>query len=102
MGSDYSGDKPPQLLVWALKDPIGPNLDRIQIIKGWLEDGEMKDTVYNVVASGDRLKEDGTVEPIDAPIDLQYYATNTDLKVGPSGRPAILYRKNPLKVATMK
>ncbi len=78
MGGDYTGDQPPQILVWALKDPIGPNLDRIQIIKGWLEDGEMKDTIYNVVASGDRLKDDGTVEPINAPIDLTTGQFNTE------------------------
>jgi hypothetical protein len=71
MGGNYTGNKPPQFLVWAVKDPIGPNLDRIQIIKGWYEDGEMKDTVYNVVASGNRLKDDGSVEPIDAPIDMK-------------------------------
>lgn len=78
MGGDYSGSEPPRFLVWAAKDPIGPNLDRIQIIKGWYEDGEMKDIVYNVVASGDRLREDGTVEPIDAPIDLSTGQFNTE------------------------
>lgn len=71
MGSDYKGSKAPQFLVWAIKDPIGPNLDRIQIIKGWLENGEMRDTIYNVAASGKRLKSDGTVTPIDAPINLK-------------------------------
>ncbi|MBB5210962.1 DUF3604 domain-containing protein [Microbulbifer hydrolyticus] len=71
MGGDYSGETAPQIMVWAVKDPIGPNLDRIQIVKGWLEDGEMKDTIYNVVASGDRLQEDGSVAPIDAPIDMK-------------------------------
>jgi hypothetical protein len=70
MGGNYSGTEAPQILVWASKDPDGPNLDRIQIIKGWLEDGEMKDTVIDVVASGDRMRPDGSVEPIDAPIDL--------------------------------
>jgi hypothetical protein len=78
MGGDYKGDKPPQFLVWAVKDPIGPNLDRIQIIKGWYEDGEMKDTVYNVVASGDRLQKNGSVTPIDAPIDLNTGAFNKE------------------------
>jgi hypothetical protein len=78
MGGNYTGDKPPQFLVWAAKDPIGPNLDRIQIIKGWYEDGEMKDKVYNVIASGDRLKDDGSVEPINAPIDLGTGQFNTE------------------------
>jgi hypothetical protein len=67
MGGNYTGEEAPQFLLWAAKDPDGPNLDRIQIVKGWLEDGEMKDTVIDVVASGNRLKADGTVEPIDAP-----------------------------------
>jgi hypothetical protein len=78
MGGDYKGDKAPQILVWAAKDPIGPNLDRIQIIKGWVENGELKDTIYNVVASGDRLKADGKVEPINAPIDLKTGAFNKE------------------------
>jgi hypothetical protein len=78
MGGNYTGSEAPQILVWAAKDPEGPNLDRIQIIKGWLEDGEMMDTVYNVVASGDRMNEDGTVAPIDAPIDLATGQFNTE------------------------
>ncbi|MBT0666758.1 DUF3604 domain-containing protein [Novosphingobium profundi] len=69
MGGNYTGDKAPQILVWAVKDPIGPNLDRIQIVKGWYENGEIKDKVFNVVASGQRLRPDGSVVPIDAPID---------------------------------
>ena len=69
MGGNYTGDKAPQILVWAVKDPIGPNLDRIQIVKGWYENGEIKDKVFTVVASGNRLKPDGTVTPINAPID---------------------------------
>ncbi|WP_435135858.1 DUF3604 domain-containing protein [Formosa sp. A9] len=71
MGQNYEGSESPDFMVWAIKDPIGPNLDRIQIIKGWVENGEMKDKIYNVAASDDRLKSDGTVTPIDAPVDLK-------------------------------
>ena len=78
MGGDYTGTEAPQILVWAMKDPEGPNLDRIQIIKGWLENGEMTDTVIDVVASGDRMRADGSVEPIDAPIDLETGQFNTE------------------------
>ena len=78
MGGNYTGSQAPQFLVWAAKDPIGPNLDRIQIIKGWYENGEMKDTIYNVVASGDRLKADGQVESINAPIDRATGQFNTE------------------------
>jgi len=78
MGSDYDGDTAPQILVWAIKDPIGPGLDRIQVVKGWVENGEMKDQVFNVAASGDRLQANGTVEPIDAPINLETGEFNTE------------------------
>ena len=77
MGGDYTGTEAPQFLVWAMKDPIGPNLDRIQIIKGWYENGEMKDTVFNIVASGNRLQADGSVTPIDAPINMETGEFNT-------------------------
>lgn len=45
---------PPTFLVAALKDPIRGNLDRIQIVKGWLENGETQEKVYDVAWSGDR------------------------------------------------
>ena len=42
-------------MVYALRDPIGANLDRIQIIKGWMDaKGELHEKVYDVVWSGDR------------------------------------------------
>jgi Protein of unknown function (DUF3604) len=50
------GKKAPSFLVAALKDPIGGNLDRIQIIKGWLDTkGELHEKVYDVAWSDDRL-----------------------------------------------
>jgi hypothetical protein len=58
MGGDLSAapaDKSPTFLVAAMKDPIGANLDRIQIIKGWLDaKGELNEKVYDVAWSGDR------------------------------------------------
>lgn len=74
MGGDLpqANGRSPKFIVWAIKDPIGPGLDRIQVIKGWLENGEMKETIYNVAVSDDReIKADGSVEPIDAPVDLK-------------------------------
>ena len=47
--------KVPTFLVAALKDPIGANLDRYQIIKGWLNAaGEVHEKIYDVAWSGDR------------------------------------------------
>ena len=59
MGSDLlaapEGKKAPNFMVFALRDPIGANLDRIQIVKGWLDkDGKTHEKVYDVAWSGDR------------------------------------------------
>lgn len=58
MGSDMTPmpqGKTPTFLVAALKDSLGANLDRIQIIKGWLDaEGKTHEKIYNVAWSGDR------------------------------------------------
>jgi hypothetical protein len=58
MGGDLAtrpGDAAPSFMVYALRDPIGANLDRIQIVKGWLDgDGKTHERVYDVVWAGDR------------------------------------------------
>ncbi len=58
MGGDLSAapqGKSPTFLVAALKDPIGANLDRIQIVKGWLDkDGKTQERVYDVALTGGR------------------------------------------------
>ena len=81
MGGDLptGGAGAPKFLVWASKDPMGPNLDRIQIIKGWVENGQMKEQIYNVAVSDNRqVRADGSVEPLDAPVDLETGAFTTD------------------------
>src|SRR6202030_4064712 len=58
MGGDLSAapaGKAPTFIVAALKDPIGANLDRYQIIKGWLDaKGGVHEKIYEAVWSGDR------------------------------------------------
>ncbi len=63
----------PTFLVGAMKDPIGGNLDRIQIIKGWVdEDGETHEKVYNVAWSGDRrLRRNGSIEDVGNTVDVE-------------------------------
>jgi Protein of unknown function (DUF3604) len=62
----------PSFLVAALKDPYSGNLDRIQIIKGWLDaDGETHEQVYDVVWSGDRVPDaDGKLPPVGNTVDV--------------------------------
>ena len=53
MGSNLSADEQsPTFLVWALQDPLKQKLQRVQIIKGWLQDnGTTKEMVYDVACS---------------------------------------------------
>jgi hypothetical protein len=47
--------KQPVFLIHAMRDPEGPNLDRVQIIKGWLEkDGTTQERIFDVAVSGGR------------------------------------------------
>ena len=75
MGGDLhsaQSGKSPTFLVAALKDPIGANLDRIQIIKGWLDKaGKTQEKVYDVVWSGDRKPgSDGKVPLVGNTVDV--------------------------------
>jgi hypothetical protein len=58
MGGDLRkapAGRSPSFLVAAMKDPYSGNLDRIQIVKGWMnKDGKTEEKVYDVVWSGDR------------------------------------------------
>ena len=45
----------PAFLVYAMRDPDGPNLDRIQVVKGWLgKDGKSQERIFDVAVSGGR------------------------------------------------
>ena len=76
MGGDLSqapAGKAPTFLVAALKDPIGANLDRIQVVKGWLDKaGEVQEKVYDVVWSGQRRPDPGTgkIPPVGNTVDV--------------------------------
>ncbi len=73
MGGTLQGNgDAPLFTVWALKDPNGANLDRIQIIKGWVDaDGEPQDRVYDVAWSGKRSPDkDGKVPAVGNSVDL--------------------------------
>ena len=46
-----SDDRQPTFLTWAVADPNTAQLQRVQVIKGWLEDGEHQEQVYDVACS---------------------------------------------------
>lgn len=61
----------PRFLVWALKDPEGANLDRVQIVKGWYRDGESYEKVFDVALSDSRrIGNDGSVPLVGNTVDI--------------------------------
>ncbi len=93
--------KPPVFLVHAMRDPEGPNLDRIQIIKGWLgKDGKSLERVFDVAVSGGRkIGADGRcTTPVGSTVDVPN-ATYTNT----IGAPALsAYWKDPTFDATQR
>jgi hypothetical protein len=73
MGGDLpAGDGVPSFLVYALRDPMGANLDRVQIVKGWIDaDGNPRERVYDVAWSDGRVPgADGKLPPVGSTVDL--------------------------------
>lgn len=75
MGGDLpsgKADGAPSFMVLAAKDPIGANLDRIQIVKGWLDaSGVAQEKVYNVAVSDKRrISRNGKVKALKSTVDL--------------------------------
>ncbi len=65
--------KAPRFLVWASKDPNGANLDRVQIVKVWLDHkGAYAERVFEVAASGNRLnRTTGKVSALVNTVDVK-------------------------------
>jgi hypothetical protein len=75
MGGDLKAapaGKPATFLIAAMKDPDGANLDRVQVIKGWLSaDGKTQERVYEVKWAGDRKPgPDGKLPPVGSTVDV--------------------------------
>ena len=76
MGGDLVGapdGAAPGFLIRALRDPDGANLDRVQVIKGWIDEaGETHERVYDVAVSDEReIGEDGRArEPVGSSVDI--------------------------------
>ncbi len=73
MGGDLTkgpDGRSPTLIVRAVRDPDGANLDRIQIIKGWLDkDGKSHEKIHNISWAGDReVGPDGKLPPVGSTV----------------------------------
>ena len=68
MGADLPpapDDRAPTFLVAAMKDPLSGNLDRLQVIKVWVDGNDRFEKVYDVAWSGDRQPgADGKLPPV--------------------------------------
>jgi hypothetical protein len=77
MGGDLRqapAGKAPTFLVAALKDPIGANLDRVQVVKGWMDaKGDLHEKVYDVVWSDGRKPDarTGKVPAVGSTVDVE-------------------------------
>ena len=64
----------PRFMVRALRDPDGANLDRVQIVKGWLnEDGKAEERIYDIaVSDGRTIAADGRCEtPVGDTVNIE-------------------------------
>ena len=89
MGGDLPpaarGQTAPTFMVYALRDPVGANLDRIQIIKGWYDkDGKTYERIYDVaVSDGRKIEVDGRCRtPVGNTVDIE--AANWSNTIGAS------------------
>jgi len=74
MGGDLNIEKEsPSFAVWAIKDPEGANLDRIQIIKAWIDKaGNAQEKIINVVWSEDRkISSGGSIASLQSTVDIK-------------------------------
>ena len=75
MGGDLTKapeGKSPTFMAYAVRDPIGANLDRLQIIKGWLDkDGKTHEKVFDVAWSrGRKVGADGKLPAVGNTVDV--------------------------------
>jgi hypothetical protein len=72
--SDAPDTGAPTFIIRALRDPDGANLDRVQVIKGWLDEkGETHERIYDIAVSGGRtIGADGRArEPVGSTVDIE-------------------------------
>jgi hypothetical protein len=85
MGAEISGNTAAgsgiKLLVSAIKDPVGANLDRVQVIKGWVDaQGNSREKIFDVSWSGERAPlADGSLPPVGSTVDTATASYTNDI-----------------------
>ncbi len=80
----------PVFMVAATRDPEGANLDRIQVVKGWLDkQGKLQETVYDVAASGGRSPNATTGKLADVGNTIDYDEASYSNTIGASQLSAV-------------
>lgn len=84
MGGDLAkapDGKSPRLMIRAVRDPDGANLDRVQVIKGWLDqDGKLQERIYDVACSDDRaIVERRCERPVGNSVDVTAATYTNDI-----------------------
>jgi hypothetical protein len=84
MGGDlpkHASAAAPTFALWAIRDPLSGNLDRLQIIKGWIATGgRSHEKVFNVAWSGDRSLDDtGELPPVGNTVDVANATYSNDI-----------------------
>ncbi len=77
--STTSADLSPTLMIFAARDPAGANLDRVQIVKGWVDEtGNTHERVFDVAWSDNRQQIDGKLAPVADGVDRRTAQTTDD------------------------
>ncbi len=82
MGGELRGGTgAPTFIAWAAKDPNSGNLDRIQMVKGWLdEEGETHEAIYDIAWSdGRELDGAGKLPPVGNTVDVATATYTNDI-----------------------
>ena len=83
MGGDLrrsAAGKAPTLLIQAMKETDGANLDRLQVIKGWTKDGKTFEKIYDVALSDGRKPDaSGRVPPVGNTVDAKNATYTNDI-----------------------
>ena len=71
----------PRFIAWGVKDPNGANLDRLQVIKIWLQDGKHVERIYELALSNGRKVDprSGKAPAVGSTVDLKTAAYHNSI-----------------------